>query len=112
MSTSIPSSQNGGLSTGAKIGIGVGAPLILGFILALMATIIIVKRRQYRRSQAHFPYQAGIAEVPGSLGKERNQIHVPLVEAPNDGYGRYDKPIKKENVPEPVEMWVEPREGG
>lgn len=39
-------------------------------------------------------------------------MHVPLVEAPNDGYVRYDKRTKSGIVPEPVEMWVEPREGG
>jgi hypothetical protein len=46
----IPSSSNGGLSTGAKIGIGVSIPLLV-IILAILAYFLLRRRRRQKSSQ-------------------------------------------------------------
>ena len=117
-----------GLSSGAKIGIGVGVSLGFVGICCMITTIIMLKRRSRPHNSIH---PAGLAEAPSYLpsypiakraGGSRSIYEVPgkSEERRTMAENYYQSPTDTDGVPGesrqdkkgPVEMWVSPSQGG
>ena len=85
-------SSGGGLTTGAKAGIGVGAALGALLLLAVVIGVLLLRRRSHPRDQPQSGYPTGMAMDPKMQpGQQENAISHEL----DNTYERYEMDASK-----------------